>query len=246
MKLKRYENEADIPEGLKEYYTKKGNAWVPDSDDSVLERSLDHSKAELRELKEKYKSIDLEQYQELLEAHETARTKKMIEAGQHDQLLQEAIDKTAKEYKEHLNKEKETTTSLRIKLRKNLITDRVMRSLISNHADPDTMDMASQYISEMWDLKDDDGDPVMRENAGHNSVDSDGNSHTIETFVKHYLSERPRLVVQGSGVPDATKDKNKARGTSNGVKIIHAKDRNAAFFENMKDIGQGKTIVESS
>lgn len=127
-----YASISEVPEALREHYTEADGKAVLQAEGFVPKTKLDEFRnnninlsKQVDDFKNRYGNVDIEAYNAYVEEQQKLKDKKLIEAGQVDQLVEERVDKMKSEYETQLGGYKTQTEQLQTQLAK-LVVDNAL------------------------------------------------------------------------------------------------------------------------
>ncbi|MCP4149819.1 MAG: hypothetical protein GY757_18890 [bacterium] len=215
MLKKSYKEEDEIPKGLEEHYIKKGEKWCLDFEGAgkltEFRANNRKMKAEIDGLKknaEKFVDIDPEKYAEYQQKIQDIEDKKLIEAGQLDEVVEKRTDRMRKDYDSRVAGFKDRTETAEklvggLKDQLSVLTiDNAITSTIGNIAQvkKGAMGLVTLQARAIWSVNDK-GQPVATRDDGTALYGPNGDPITIKEWTEKLVKDAPYLFEpsQGSG-----------------------------------------------
>ena len=155
-------------------------------------------KEDMETLSQKFEGIDIDSYQDMLSNQEAMKTKKLIDAGKIDELLEEKTKQMREVHNKELGKTTQVNQSLQEQLAK-LVIDNAVRDSATKAGVVDTgMDDILLRSKSIFSLKD--GKAVPTDAQG-NTIFGHGTSEpmSVNEWVKAQMDVAPHLFKLSSG-----------------------------------------------
>ena len=169
---------------------------------------------DMENLTSKFEGIDVDAYQDMLSKQEAMKTKKLIDAGKIDELLDEKTKSMREVHNKELSKTNEVNQSLQDQLAK-LVIDNAVRDSAMKAGVVDTgMDDILLRSKSIFSLKD--GKAVPTDAQG-NTIFGHGTSEpmSVNEWVKAQMDVAPHLFKSSSGSGSSHNARPNGTGTQN-------------------------------
>lgn len=169
---------------------------------------------DMETLSSKFEGIDVDAYQDMLSKQEAMKTKKLIDAGKIDELLDEKTKSMREVHNKELSKTNEVNQSLQDQLAK-LVIDNAVRDSAMKAGVVDTgMDDILLRSKSIFSLKD--GKAVPTDAQG-NTIFGHGTSEpmSVNEWVKAQMDVAPHLFKSSSGSGSSHNARPNGTGTQN-------------------------------
>ena len=165
-------------------------------------------------LSSKFEGIDVDAYQDMLSKQEAMKTKKLIDAGKIDELLDEKTKSMREVHNKELSKTNEVNQSLQDQLAKLVIDNAVRDSALKAGVVDTGMDDILLRSKSIFSLKD--GKAVPTDAQG-NTIFGHGTSEpmSVNEWVKAQMDVAPHLFKSSSGSGSSHNARPNGTGTQN-------------------------------
>lgn len=246
MKLKRKVASLEgIPEQLQGFYQKQGDgsyllSFAVDGEEEVsgLKSAYQKTQDELKALKEKFGGVDLEKYQQLTEQERKIAEKKLIDAGQIDELLNQRVSAMKSDYEKKIAGLTDTHGKLQSKLASLMIDGEVKSAAVKlgvrAGALPDVIARARGVFSV-------DGERVIAKEGDRILMGKDGtNPLGIEEYLANLAKDAGHLfeASNGSGAQGSGHSFN-----NQGQRVVP--NNPVAFGQNLEAIAKGQATISN-
>ena len=169
---------------------------------------------DMETLSSKFEGIDVDAYQDMLSKQEAMKTKKLIDAGKIDELLDEKTKSMREVHNKELSKTNEVNQSLQDQLAKLVIDNAVRDSAMKAGVVETGMDDILLRSKSIFSLKD--GKAVPTDAQG-NTIFGHGTSEpmSVNEWVKAQMDVAPHLFKSSSGSGSSHNARPNGTGTQN-------------------------------
>jgi len=169
---------------------------------------------DMETLSSKFEGIDVDAYQDMLSKQEAMKTKKLIDAGKIDELLDEKTKSMREVHNKELSKTNEVNQSLQDQLAKLVIDNAVRDSALKAGVVDTGMDDILLRSKSIFSLKD--GKAVPTDAQG-NTIFGHGTSEpmSVNEWVKAQMDVAPHLFKSSSGSGSSHNARPNGTGTQN-------------------------------
>lgn len=246
MSLKaRIKSLSEVPEALQGFYTEQNGEFVLAVDGMVSKEKLDEFrdnnvalKRQAEELAAKLQGVDLDKYRELVDREQKERDKKLIDAGQFEQLLNERTAAMKADFEKQVKAMSDEKGKLSGQLEGLLIDNAIREAAAKSGVRATAVDDVLLRGRAMFKLVD---GKATAMNGDSPQFGKDGNPLGISEWVSGLTDAAPHLFEpsNGGGAPKA--GGNPAPNQPGKV----SRDDSAAFLANLDGIATGKVSVAS-
>ena len=194
-----------IPEALQSAYIEKDGAYHLDVEGMVDKSKLDDFRSnnvkllkDLEAMQGKFKNVDLDQYNNLLQAHNDGTDKKLLDEGKIEELFEERTKRMREAHNEELGKAQGENDTHRRQLEGLMIDASVRDSATKQGVAPTAMDDVILRAKTIFKLKEGQATPF---DSDGNVVYASGSSEpmSVDAWVKGLTSTAPHLFSPSNG-----------------------------------------------
>ncbi|MBM2883918.1 hypothetical protein JFK97_05900 [Chromobacterium phragmitis] len=244
MSLKaRIKTLSEVPEALQSFYTEQNGEFVLSVEGMVGKDKLDefrdnnvNLKRQLEERDAKFKDVDIDKYRELVERDQKERDKKLIDAGQFEQLLSERTAAMKADFDKQIKAAGDEKAKLSGQLEGLLIDSAIRDAAAKTGVRSTAVDDVLLRGRAMFRLVD---GKATAMNGDAPQFGKDGSPLGIAEWVSGLTESAPHLFEpsSGTGAPKAG-----SQAVSVGAGKV-ARNDSAGFLANLDAIASGKTKV---
>jgi len=194
-----------IPEALQSAYVEKDGAYHLDVEGMVDKSKLDDFRSnnvkllkDLEAMQGKFKNVDLDQYNNLLQAHNDGTDKKLLDEGKIEELFEERTKRMREAHNEELGKVQGENDTHRRQLEGLMIDASVRDSATKQGVAPTAMDDVILRAKTIFKLKEGQATPF---DSDGNVVYASGSAEpmSVDAWVKSLTGTAPHLFSPSNG-----------------------------------------------
>lgn len=194
-----------IPEALQSAYVEKDGAYHLDVEGMVDKSKLDDFRSnnvkllkDLETMQGKFKNVDLDQYNNLLQAHNDGTDKKLLDEGKIEELFEERTKRMREAHNEELGKVQGENDTHRRQLEGLMIDASVRDSATKQGVAPTAMDDVILRAKTIFKLKEGQATPF---DSDGNVVYASGSAEpmSVDAWVKGLTGTAPHLFSPSNG-----------------------------------------------
>lgn len=194
-----------IPEALQSAYVEKDGAYHLDVEGMVDKSKLDDFRSnnvkllkDLEAMQGKFKNVDLDQYNNLLQAHNDGTDKKLLDEGKIEELFEERTKRMREAHNEELGKVQGENDTHRRQLEGLMIDASVRDSATKQGVAPTAMDDVILRAKTIFKLKEGQATPF---DSDGNVVYASGSAEpmSVDAWVKGLTGTAPHLFSPSNG-----------------------------------------------
>ena len=197
-----------LPEAHRELYVQRDGKYVLDVEGAESRTRVTEFRdnnvrllkenEDLRKAAERFKDIDLDEYQKLLADRRDSREKDLLKKGDVDQIIAERTEAMAAAHKKALDERDGRIAALEGSLSQELIHNRLRQGGIAANVRKEALEDLLMYGDRTWKLGSD-GRPVAQDANGQPMFNTDGEPMTIDEWVDARRQDRPHWFEGSSG-----------------------------------------------
>jgi hypothetical protein len=235
-----------LPDAVKSLYVEKNGKYELQVEGAVPKVKLDEFRSnninlmnELKVLKETYKSVDVDQYNELLKEHQKLKDKKLIEEGKVEELVGERVSRMKTELDNKIKQLTEERDGLGNQLSTLVIDTELQKAAIASGAKATAIVDIINRGKQIFKLID--GKAIAHEGEKI-KYGSDGVTPlSVTEFMKDLVSSAPHLFEESKGGGAHGNDK----GQSGGKTMSRANfDKLPTSLEKSKFLKEGGKVID--